>query len=107
VLQALSRELRTSSHHRVVVFLGDNVYPRGLLRRARPTGKRLSGGWRHRLTWWLVRESKATLSRGITTGPGIARRDGRPFCGSRHSSIRPVEAQFDSCPEAAVLGPAW
>jgi len=25
VLQALRRELRTSSHHRVVVFLGDNV----------------------------------------------------------------------------------
>jgi calcineurin-like phosphoesterase family protein len=30
VLQALSRELRASRTPRVVVFLGDNVYPRGL-----------------------------------------------------------------------------
>jgi hypothetical protein len=30
VLRALSRELSTGGHQRVVVFLGDNVYPRGL-----------------------------------------------------------------------------
>jgi hypothetical protein len=39
VLQALSRELRASSTQRVVVFLGDNAYPRGLPAVAQPDRK--------------------------------------------------------------------
>ena len=39
VLQALSRELRASSTQRVVVFLGDNVYPRGLPSPGQPDRK--------------------------------------------------------------------
>ncbi|HZA97522.1 MAG TPA: metallophosphoesterase [Gemmatimonadales bacterium] len=43
VLAALSRELKGSSGERVVVFLGDNVYPRGMPaagRRTRPEAER-------------------------------------------------------------------
>jgi hypothetical protein len=36
LLQALSRELGSGGGHKVVVFLGDNVYPRGLPPRGRP-----------------------------------------------------------------------
>jgi calcineurin-like phosphoesterase family protein len=39
VLQALSRELRSSGTPRVVVFLGDNAYPRGLPLPGRPERK--------------------------------------------------------------------
>jgi hypothetical protein len=36
VLEALSRELRDTTGERVVVFLGDNIYPRGMPERGRP-----------------------------------------------------------------------
>jgi hypothetical protein len=39
VLQALSRELRANSAQRVVVFLGDNTYPRGLPSPGQPDRK--------------------------------------------------------------------
>ena len=37
VLQALRRELTETRGERVVVFLGDNIYPRGMPERGRPT----------------------------------------------------------------------